>query len=452
MGISVRADIKSSCSWEVCRSYSEQLEGWYRVGNGSRRCFSSGSKTVTTQLSVLSLFTGVGGLDYGFEAAGFETRVALEFDHQCCKSLRASRNWPVLEADLLDTPTKEILKAGGLRAGAVDVLIGGPPCQPFSKSGWWKNGSSLRLDDPRASTLSGYLRVLEEVRPKAFLLENVEGLGFSGKDEGLKLLLAAVERINASTKSRYRPVVITLNAADYGVPQTRTRVFVIASRDGRRFVTPSPTHAEVGNKAAGVERWMTAWDAIGGSVPRTDEDLAISGKWADLLPSIPEGMNYLWHTDRMGGEPLFGWRRRYWNFLLKLAKDRPAWTIQAQPGPATGPFHWTNRKLSAQELARLQTFPKDIVITGGRTEVQRQIGNAVPSLLGEILARAMREQFFDKPVRETPRLAVRRRRGCPVSEVVAPVPTKYLALAGDHVPHPGTGRGFLYASAPMELA
>ncbi|TWD77223.1 DNA (cytosine-5)-methyltransferase 1 [Variovorax beijingensis] len=402
---------------------------------------------MTKQLSVLSLFTGVGGLDYGFEAAGFETRVALEFDHQCCESLRASRDWPVIEADLLATPTKQILQTGRLKANAVDVLIGGPPCQPFSKSGWWKSGSSLRLDDPRASTLSGYLRVLEEVRPKAFLLENVEGLGFSGKDEGLQLLLAAVDRINAVTKSKYRPVVITLNAADYGVPQTRTRVFVIASRDGKRFVAPPPSHAEVGDKGAGLERWMTAWDALGGALPRSDEDLTISGKWADLLPSIPEGMNYLWHTDRMGGEPLFGWRRRYWNFLLKLAKDRPAWTIQAQPGPATGPFHWSNRRLSAQEMARLQTFPADITVTGGRIEVQRQIGNAVPSLLAEVLARSMREQFFGQPYSEPPRLAVRRRRACPPPAPVAAVPSKYLALAGNHVAHPGTGRGFLYATA-----
>lgn len=166
---------------------------------------------MTKEFSVLSLFTGVGGLDYGFEAAGFETRVALEWDHYCCESLRASRDWPVIEADLLETPTKEILKTGGLRAGSVDMLIGGPPCQPFSKSGWWKSGDSLRLDDPRASTLSGYLRVLEEAKPRAFLLENVEGLAFGGKDEGLKLLLAAIKnwrRISRASTSASKPLTL----------------------------------------------------------------------------------------------------------------------------------------------------------------------------------------------------------------------------------------------------
>jgi DNA (cytosine-5)-methyltransferase 1 len=400
---------------------------------------------MSDQLSVISLFSGVGGLDYGFEAAGFETRVALEWDATCCASLRASRPWPVIEADLIETPTRALLRAGSLKAGDVDILIGGPPCQPFSKSGYWKSGDSLRLDDPRANTLSGYLRVLKESRPRAFLLENVEGLAFGGKDEGLRLLLDAVDGINRTSRTKYRPTVITLNAADFGVPQTRTRVFVIAARDGTQFQPPRPTHKDPESTGDG-EPWHTAWDAIGDLKKPKDDDLALTGKWAGLLPTIPEGMNYLWHTDRMGGVPLFGWRRRYWNFLLKLAKNRPAWTIQAQPGPSTGPFHWDNRRLSGRELARLQTFPDDIVITGGRIEVQRQIGNAVPSLLAEVLAREIRWQFFgDAPSSSPLRLLPTRRRKCPPPNAVLAVPRQFLNLAGSHVAHPGTGKGFLYA-------
>ncbi|HWH82240.1 MAG TPA: DNA cytosine methyltransferase [Burkholderiaceae bacterium] len=404
-------------------------------------------------LSVLSLFTGVGGLDFGFEAAGYDTRVALEMDHACCNSLRASRPWPVIEANLLATPTEQILKVGKLKTGAVDVLIGGPPCQPFSKSGWWKSGDSLRLDDPRASTLSGYLRVLRESKPRAFLLENVEGLAFGGKDEGLRLLLNAVGEINATVGTNYRPVVITLNAADFGVPQTRSRVFVIAARDGTVFTPPQPTHHDPSSERerADGSAWLTAWDAIGELPAPEEHGLELTGKWADLLPSIPEGQNYLWHTDRMGGVPLFGWRRRYWNFLLKLAKHRPAWTVQAQPGPATGPFHWDNRRLSAIELARIQTFPKDISITGSRIDVQRQIGNAVPSLLAEVLAREMKRQFFGVSRRRSaPSLLPTRARFVPAAEPCGPVPGKFLPLVGAHAPHPGTGRGFLYRD--LELA
>ncbi|MBK8082424.1 MAG: DNA cytosine methyltransferase [Devosia sp.] len=142
------------------------------------------------------------------------------------------------------------------------------------------------------------------------------------------------------------------------MPQLRERIFFVGSRDGRAFRFPAPTHAPAEALNADLITHTAAWHAIGDLDPGdTAQNLALAGKWADLLPTIPEGCNYLWHTDRRGGQPLFGWRRRYWNFLLKLSKRQPAWTIQAQPGPATGPFHWNNRRLSALELARLQTFP-----------------------------------------------------------------------------------------------
>jgi DNA (cytosine-5)-methyltransferase 1 len=402
------------------------------------------------ELSVISLFSGAGGLDYGFEAAGFKTHVALEVDPVCCASLRASRPWPLLETDLLTTSTESLLSAGGLQAGCVDVLIGGPPCQPFSKSGWWASGDSLRLDDARAGTLGGYLRVLREARPRTFLLENVEGLAFAGKDEGLRLFLSTVNRINSEAGTSYQPTVHVLNAADYGVPQTRTRVFIVGARDGRPFYAPRSTHIDPERAALlGLAPWMTAWDAVGGMGRPNEAGLEVTGKWADLLPTIPEGQNYLWHTDRMGGEPLFGWRRRYWNFLLKLAKSRPSWTIQAQPGPATGPFHWQNRRLSTAELLRLQTFPRNAVVLGGRGEVQRQLGNAVPSLLAEVIAREIAAQLLDVPINgKSPLLLPKRRTRVPPSEPCAPVPKKYLSLRGRHAPHPGTGAGPLHAPIP----
>ena len=169
----------------------------------------------------------------------------------------------------------------------------------------------------------------------------------------------------------------------------------------------------------------------------------MQAKWAALLPTIPDGQNYLWHTERGGGEPLFGWRRRYWSFLLKLAKGQPAWTVQAQPGPATGPFHWDNRLLSVRELCRLQTFPDDVTVFGGRTSAVRQIGNAVPSLLAEVLARALVEQVFGaRPETELPTLMPARLGPPPPARSPEPVPTSFLHLRGNHAPHPGTGRGF----------
>lgn len=121
------------------------------------------------------------------------------------------------------------------------------------------------------------------------------------------------------------------------------------------------------------------------------------------------------------GRTLFGWRRRYWTFLLKLAKARPSWTIQAQPGPAVGPFHWSNRRLSTRELCRLQTFPDDAIISGNRTSVQRQLGNAVPSLLAEVLGRAIRVQLLGLPaMRGAPKLLPPRRKDTPLP---SPTPT-----------------------------
>jgi DNA (cytosine-5)-methyltransferase 1 len=408
-----------------------------------------------TELTAISLFTGAGGLDYGFEAAGFTTRAAVEMDARCVETLRRNRDWPVIERDVGRVPTSELLEVAGLAPGEPDVLIGGPPCQPFSKAGFWATGRSRRLDDPRATTLDHYLRVLEEARPRAFLLENVEGLGFRGKDEGLSHIRDAVDAINARAGTAYAPAVAVLNAADFGVPQLRRRLLVIGARDGTPFRFPEPTHADPGTLGllSNHDRWRTAWDALHDLPEPDDPALEPRGKWAALLPTIPEGQNYLWHTDRGGGEPLFGWRRRYWSFLLKLAKDQPAWTLAAQPGPATGPFHWSGRRLSMREMARLQTFPDDVEVTGSLADAQRQLGNAVPSLLAEVLARTMRTQLIDAPIGGE--LALSRQAAVtapPPPPALASLPDHYHALRGEHEAHPGTGQGYaaqLRSAAPV---
>ncbi|HEX8241718.1 MAG TPA: DNA (cytosine-5-)-methyltransferase [Allosphingosinicella sp.] len=394
-------------------------------------------------MKVISLFTGAGGLDFGFEAAGFCTAVAVEIDRACCRTLRANRPWRVIGDDIHNVTTSDLLAIAGLVPGQADVLIGGPPCQPFSKSGYWATGDSKRLEDQRADTLSAYLRILEEAQPRSFLLENVYGLAYRGKDEGLARILRGVEAINERTGLNYQPQWKVLNAAGYGVPQLRERVIIIAGRDGQSFTFPEPGFGNPDALCFGQQPYRTAWDAIG-DLPAhpNDEGLEMGGKWAGLLPSIPEGQNYLWHTRRGGGLPLFGWRTRYWNFLLKLAKDRPSWTIQAQPGSATGPFHWKNRKLSSRELARLQTFPNDVDFPVSRNEVQRQLGNAVPSLLAEVLAREIATQLLGRPAyRQLPSLLPPKRPRREKAEPVISVSRPYLALIDNHADHPGTGLG-----------
>lgn len=402
------------------------------------------------ELTAISLFSGAGGLDYGFEAAGFRTAAAVEIDPRCCETLRRNRRWPVLQQDLAEVTTEELLQRAGLQPGEADVLIGGPPCQPFSKSGFWATGDAARLADPRAGTLEHYLRVLGEARPRAFLLENVEGLGFAGKDEGLRLIQERLSAINQQHGVSYGASIAVLNAADYGVPQLRKRMFVVGARDGAEFRFPAPTH---GPAAEGQAPYLTAWDALHDLPRAIDPQAQPRGRWAALLPSVPAGSNYLWHTDRGGGEPLFGWRTRYWSFLLKLAPDQPSWTIQAQPGPATGPFHWESRRLTAREMARLQTVPDSVEITGALSEAQRQLGNAVPSLLAEVLARAISAQILGRqPPTDAPRLALpRARRPAPVLRAAA-VPADYLRLRGEHAAHPGSGLGTRARKRPLMAA
>lgn len=388
--------------------------------------------------TLVSLFTGAGGLDLGLEAAGFEPRLCVEVDGDAMQTIKTNRgSWPIADpGDVHILGAEGVRRQSGLKPKELDLLAGGPPCQPFSKSAYWHRGDTSRLDDPRAKTLQAYLAIVEKLQPRVILLENVRGIGYRSKSEGLMALASELVKINGRVGTAYDPGVHVLNAADYGVPQFRERVFLVAHRSGEKFIPPAASHGpRVG------QPYVTAWDAIGDLVGGDTEDLRARGKWSELLPSIPEGANYLWHTPSGGGRPLFGWRTRYWSFLLKLAKDRPAWTIQATPGPATGPFHWENRLLSIRELCRLQTFPDDYAITGDRRAAHRQIGNAVPCLLAERMGRAIQHQFFGRTTDAEFRYTIARRPNCPSPERRRPVPRAFDSLRAEHAPHPGTGRG-----------
>ncbi|MFG1811697.1 DNA cytosine methyltransferase [Streptomyces sp. NPDC049040] len=158
-----------------------------------------------------------------------------------------------------------------------------------------------------------------------------------------------------------------MDAAGYGVPQHRRRAIGIAYRDPVTVRLPEATHTGLP---------VRAWDAL---CDLEEEEMPpATGQWARLLPSIPEGGNYLYLTARGEGAEPFGWRTRYWSFLLKLARDRASWTLPASPGPSTGPFHWDNRPLSVREQMRLQTFPDDWVIDQPFRVGRRLVGNATP--------------------------------------------------------------------------
>jgi DNA (cytosine-5)-methyltransferase 1 len=269
-------------------------------------------------------------------------------------------------------------------------LVGGPPCTPFSKSGYWLEHKRRGLD-PDASLLEHYVRILDEMRPRMFLLENVSALAYANHNRAwLDFLVESFERLNYSVTQQ------TVLAADYGVPQRRQRLILVGSLEGTPAM-PEPTHSGPHERrvweAEGRQPHVTTGEAIGDLVDRDDlaePEEVVGGKYGHLLPAIPPGDNYLFYTEKRGHPtPLFGWRKRYWSFLLKLDPGQPGPTIQAQPGPYVGPFHWTNRRLRLLEIKRLQTFPDKFTICGNRRSTQRQIGNAVPPLLGRRIAEVL---------------------------------------------------------------
>jgi len=229
------------------------------------------------------LYTGAGGLDLGLETAGFQPVLCVEVDEDAKRTLALNRpNWLLANpGDIHQVKPTTLLRMAGLKPRQLTLLSGGPPCQPFSKSGYWSNGDALRLSDPRARTLHAYLDVVEVTLPQVLILENVKGLAYNGKNEGLQLLQEGIKAINRKNRTAYVPRIITLNAVDYGVPQTRERVFVVACIDGQEFVAPKPTHGD----GSGLKPYLTAWDAIGEmDVSDWPDELEPRGKWAGLLP------------------------------------------------------------------------------------------------------------------------------------------------------------------------
>lgn len=382
----------------------------------------------------LSVFSGLGGLDLGLEAAGYEHVGLVERDEDARRSLKRNRgdSWDLLEpgdvSALVDSLAPEDL---GLKRRELAILAGGPPCQPFSKAAQWSASARAGLDDVRSHCLRDFLTLVENFLPRVVFIENVSGF-VRGGVSALDAVRARLIEINTRCGTSYRLDWRIVDAADFGVPQHRQRALIIATREGERISWPQPTHA--GSP-------LRAWDAIGQLPPSDDLPEAV-GKWAELLPSIPEGENYLWHTRDGGGLQLFGYRTRFWSFLLKLAKDQPSWTLPAQPGPATGPFHWDNRPLTIPEMLRLQSFPANWVVEGGYREQVRQVGNATPPRLAEVMARAIAAQLFGRSYdRQRLHHHISRASTVPRAAAARPVATKYLHLVRNYPDHPGAGLG-----------
>lgn len=190
-----------------------------------------------TVIPAISLFTGSGGMDLGFAAEGFDVRAAIEVDPAACETLR--RNWPthttrLIERTLQDVSTDELLRVAGLRVGEAGVVFGGPPCQS-----WCVAGNRRGFDDPRGMALLEFCRVVREARPAVFCIENVPGLLIHSQVQMPEYIAA---EINRGCASHYEVAADVLDAAEYGVPQHRRRVFIVGWRVPGEFYFPAATH------------------------------------------------------------------------------------------------------------------------------------------------------------------------------------------------------------------
>lgn len=271
----------------------------------------------------------------------------------------------------------------------IDFIIGGPPCQTFSAAGRRANGV-LGTTDARGVLFKEYVRILDKLKPRGFLFENVYGIVGAEKGEPWKQILESFSSIGYSLHYR------VLDAADYGVPQHRERLIIIGLREGV-YSFPRPMF---GPDSIDKECFYTAEKAID-TAPNKPSDIPgkINGRYAELIPDIPPGLNYSFYTEKMGHpKPVFSWRSKFSDFMYKADPEQPVRTIKAQGGQYTGPFHWENRHFSIPEYKRLQTFPDAYELMGTRQKIIHQIGNSVPPQLARILALSIREQVFGRDI------------------------------------------------------
>lgn len=352
----------------------------------------------------ISLFSGAMGLDLGLEQAGFTTVAAVEIDRAARETIqqnnRERRHALFIGDDITKLSAADLLAATGLSVGEVTLVSGGPPCQPFSTA-----GKRDALNDPRGSLFRDFLRLVEGLQPRYFVMENVRGLlsatikhrPIAARDGSP--LLPEEERGSAFAVilSEFARIGYTfsyglLNAADYGCPQTRERVIILGSRDCEEMILPSPTHSQTGGK---LPRWRTLRDGLADLHDPEPQFQPYSESRLKYLRLVPEGGN--WRSlppelipEAMGGAYMSGGGKV--GFYRRLAWDKPSPTITTSPAQkATDMCHPSlNRPLSVRESARLQGFPDDWFFCGSVTDQYRQIGNAVPVPLG----RAIGEQLI----------------------------------------------------------
>lgn len=348
---------------------------------------------------VLSFFSGAMGLDLGLEKAGFQTLLACEIDKASRKTIIANNPKIGLIGDIRNYTAEQVLNFSGLTENdTIELMAGGPPCQAFSTAGNRKG-----FEDERGNVFLKYLSLIEELKPRYVVLENVRGIlstkfslnsddeisvSFSPefKDTPGSALYYIIKRLE---KAGYAISFNLYNSANFGAPQIRERVIIIGSLDGTSLPFLNPTHSEKGE--FGLKKWKTFKQASANLEIACDfvkfpekrlkfyRLLTAGQNWKDL--PIEQQKEALGKSYFLGGGKT--------GFFRRIAWDRPAPTVVTHPAmPATDLAHPVeNRPLSVQEYKRIQEFPDSWCIEGSILERYRQIGNAVPVSLGEAVGK-----------------------------------------------------------------
>lgn len=396
---------------------------------------------MSNKLTVIDLFAGCGGLSEGFYKQGFDLLCHVEYDHFACESLRTRLKYygyednssNVLEKDITDD---DIIEQIELKVSnkSVDVLIGGPPCQSFSSLGRAKDENAMK-DDPRNYLFESYEKILNHFSPKIFVFENVTGL-LTAKHGSKKIVNIILKRLGKNYKLITNPKDMVLNSCHYGVPQIRNRVILIGVRNDIN-ITPSDiyfnivkTHYSPDSKKEqrkGKKKYVTVKDAIS-DLPKLKPgkgekkvDYTVN-TWNNYLTKVRSKKDLVLY-DHIARTHNDKDRKRYkamsknnWTFKDLLDKkpslnhtkqrvfnnsyvvqfwDKPSRTIIAHlykdGNQFIHPDHNQERTLTPREAARLQSFPDDFIFEGSRTQQYKQIGNAVPPLMSEAIAKSIKK-------------------------------------------------------------
>ena len=346
---------------------------------------------------VISLFSGAMGLDIGLEKAGLNVVIGQDFDESCVKTMQANGH-NVLGGDIREIDPRKLLELTGLSVGEPFLICGGPPCQPFSTA-----GKRLGINDPRGSLFMDFIRMIDYIRPRFFVMENVKGImsaplkhvPLAERDENdpeqrlgtvLDVILAEFDKLG------YKTVYGVLDAVNYGVPQFRERFVLIGSRDNEDIFLPLPTHFQMHQDKS--YQWKTVRDAIADLEFDKGECATLSEERLKFLKMIPEGGNWRDLPENiipiaMGGAYKSGGGKV--GFYRRLSYNQPSPTVVTSPvQKATMMCHPTqDRPLSIREYARIQQFPDNWIFTGTTAAKYRQIGNAVPVGLAEAIGKAV---------------------------------------------------------------